>query len=96
MMCSCSVAPLRTMSRNIEAVPADPRSVSQRVAALGFRAARSQTNFFFIDVGWDNRAARDHFLSTGIIIKPWKEAGYETFSRLRRARSGQNRQAIST
>ena len=70
------------MRASVAALKQERQRVSQRVAALGFRVAGSQTNFLFIDVGWDSRAALDHFLSKGIIIKPWKEAGYETFIRV--------------
>ena len=70
------------MRASVAALKQERQRVSQRVAALGFRLAGSQTNFLFIDVGWDSRAALDHFLSKGIIIKPWKEAGYETFIRV--------------
>ena len=70
------------MRASVAALKQERQRVSQRVAALGFRLAGSQTNFLFIDVGWDSRAALDHFLSKGIVIKPWKEAGYETFIRV--------------
>lgn len=70
------------MRASVAALKQERQRVSQRVAALGFHVAGSQTNFLFIDVGWDSRAALDHFLSKGIIIKPWKEAGYETFIRV--------------
>ncbi len=70
------------MRASVAAMKQERQRVSQRVATLGFRVAGSQTNFLFIDVGWDSRAALDHFLSKGIIIKPWKEGGYETFIRV--------------
>ena len=70
------------MRASVAALKQERQRLSQRVATLGFRLAGSQTNFLFIDVGWDSRAALDHFLSKGIIIKPWKEAGYETFIRV--------------
>lgn len=66
------------MHASVAALKQERQRVSQRVAALGFRVAGSQTNFLFIDVGWDSRAALDHFLSKGIIIKPWKEAAPKT------------------
>ena len=70
------------MRASVAALKQERQRVSQCVATLGFRVAGSQTNFLFIDVGWDSRAALDHFLSKGIIIKPWKEGGYETFIRV--------------
>jgi histidinol-phosphate aminotransferase len=70
------------MRASVAALKQERQRVSRIVAALGFRVAGSQTNFLFIDAAWDSRAALDHFLSRGIIIKPWKEAGYETFIRV--------------
>lgn len=56
--------------------------VASAVADMGLSAGRSQTNFLFIDVGRESRIAFDHFLSQGIIVKPWKEEGYDTFIRV--------------
>lgn len=56
--------------------------VADAVAAMRLSTARSQTNFLFIDVGRESRIAFDHFLSKGIIVKPWKEEGYDTFIRV--------------
>lgn len=56
--------------------------VADAVTALGFTVAKSQTNFLFIDIGRDSQLAQNHFLSQGIIIKPWKEKGFETFIRV--------------
>lgn len=70
------------MRASVAALKRERARVADAVSAKKLTAARSQTNFLFIDVGWDSRAALDHFLSKGIIIKPWKEEGYETFIRV--------------
>lgn len=70
------------MRASVAASKRERDRVAHAAAALGLPAARSQTNFLFIDVGWDSRATLDHFLSQGIIVKPWKEEGYGTFIRV--------------
>lgn len=70
------------MRSSVAALKQERARVASAITSLGLTVARSQTNFLFIDVGGDSRAALDHFLSQGIIIKPWKEAGYETFIRV--------------
>lgn len=55
---------------------------SDAIAAMGLTSAKSQTNFLFIDAGRDSLSAMEHFLSRGIIVKPWKEKGYDTFIRV--------------
>lgn len=70
------------MRSSVAALKRERARVADAVAAMGLSVARSQTNFLFIDVGWDSRAALNHFLSKAIIVKPWKEEGYETFIRV--------------
>ena len=62
------------------------RSERERVAAalraLGLRVAPSQTNFLFFDVGQNSADVADALLRQhGIIVKAWREAGYECFVR---------------
>jgi histidinol-phosphate aminotransferase len=69
------------MKASVGSMTEERTRVAEAVGSMGLRAARSQTNFLFIDVGLDSQKAFDHFLSHGIIVKPWKEKGYETFIR---------------
>nr|WP_184468585.1 aminotransferase class I/II-fold pyridoxal phosphate-dependent enzyme [Rhizobium esperanzae] len=70
------------MRSSVVALKRERARVADAVAFMGLSAARSQTNFLFIDIGRDSQSALDHFLSQGIIVKPWKEEGYETFIRV--------------
>ncbi|MDX8458068.1 histidinol-phosphate transaminase [Mesorhizobium humile] len=62
------------------------RSERARVGAaleeLGFRVASSQTNFLFFDCGRDSAALASALLQEGIIVKAWRERGYEAYTRL--------------
>lgn len=46
------------------------------------RIAPSAANFLFIDVGCPNGPVNEALLARGIIIKPWKEQGFEHFLRV--------------
>ncbi|NVD40050.1 histidinol-phosphate transaminase [Ensifer sp. HO-A22] len=70
------------MQSSVARLKRERARVADAVAAMGLSAARSQTNFLFIDVGLESRTAFDHFLANGIIVKPWKEEGYGTFIRV--------------
>lgn len=50
--------------------------------ALGVDTARSLANFLFFDCGEDAAALAARMLADGVIVKPWREAGYETCMRV--------------
>lgn len=70
------------MRSSVERLKRERARVADAVATMGLSTARSQTNFLFIDVGRESRIAFNHFLSNGIIVKPWKEEGFDTFIRV--------------
>lgn len=57
--------------------------LAARLAALpGVRVAPSATNFLFLDLGRPNAPVNEALLAQGLIVKPWKEAGFEHFIRV--------------
>lgn len=48
----------------------------------GLRIAPSAANFLFIDLGRPNGPVNEALLARGIIVKPWKESGFERFIRV--------------
>ena len=48
----------------------------------GLRIAPSVANFLFLDIGRPNGPVTEALLKQGVIIKPWKEAGFEHFLRV--------------
>ena len=57
--------------------------LAARLAALpGVRVAPSATNFLFLDLGRPNAPVNEALLAQGLIVKPWKEAGFEHFLRV--------------
>ncbi|MEI9418442.1 aminotransferase class I/II-fold pyridoxal phosphate-dependent enzyme, partial [Mesorhizobium sp. Cs1321R2N1] len=62
-------------------VRAERARAAAALAALGFRVAPSQTNFLFFDCKGDSSRLAAGLLKQGIIVKAWREAGYEHYLR---------------
>jgi histidinol-phosphate aminotransferase len=64
------------------------RTVVQRdgmlhaLEAMGLRVAPSATNFLFVDLDRPNGPVNEALLAAGVIVKPWKEAGFTQFLRI--------------
>jgi histidinol-phosphate aminotransferase len=48
----------------------------------GLRIAPSVANFLFLDLGRPNAPVTEALLRQGVIVKPWKEPGFEHFLRV--------------
>ena len=48
----------------------------------GLRIAPSVANFLFLDLGRPNAPVTEALLRQGVIVKPWKEPGFENFLRV--------------
>jgi histidinol-phosphate aminotransferase len=57
-------------------------ALAQQLRALGVTMAPSAANFLFLDLKRPNGPVAEALLTRGVIVKPWKEAGYETFIRV--------------
>lgn len=64
--------------------------VAAALEALGFTVASSQTNFLFFDCGGDSAALAAALLQQGIVVKAWREKGYERFLRATIGTAGDN------
>lgn len=69
------------MKASVARIRSERNRVAFALAAMGFDAAPSQTNFLFFDTKRDSAAVASALLQDGIIVKPWREAGYETWLR---------------
>ena len=61
---------------------AERETLATELRALGLRVAPSATNFLFVDLGRPNTPVNEALLARGVIIKPWREPGFETFIRV--------------
>ena len=70
----------------------------QQLRALawpGMRIAPSAANFLFIDLARPNGPVNEALLSRGIIVKPWKEPGFEHFIRVSIGSADDNARFVS-
>jgi histidinol-phosphate aminotransferase len=71
---------------HVAASVADARSGREWMRAalvgLGVNPARSRTNFLFFDCGEDAAKLAGRMLEDGVIVKPWREQGYENCMRV--------------
>lgn len=73
------------MERAVAGTVAQRESMEQALHALavpGLRIAPSAANFLFIDLARPNGPVNEALLARGIIVKPWKEPGFENFIRV--------------
>jgi histidinol-phosphate aminotransferase len=56
--------------------------VRDKLLAQGLRVAPSKGNFLFIDTRQNGTAIAERLLKQGVIVKPWKQRGYESFVRV--------------
>ncbi|MDO3444011.1 histidinol-phosphate transaminase [Agrobacterium sp. V1] len=70
------------MRGSVAKVIGERRRMAEAMTSLGLFVPQSRTNFLFIDIGCDSTIAFDHFLSHGVIVKPWKEPGFTSFIRV--------------
>ena len=52
------------------------------LAAAGYRTAPSKGNFLFVDARRNASELAVALLERGVIVKPWKQPGFETFIRV--------------
>ncbi|WP_198969934.1 histidinol-phosphate transaminase [Xylophilus sp. ASV27] len=64
------------------------------LALPGLRVAPSAANFLFIDLGRPNGPVHEALLARGIIVKPWKEPGFEHFIRVSVGTPDENRRFL--
>lgn len=69
------------MQASVEGIRAERARVATALAGIGLHSAPSQTNFLFFDTGRDSAGVAVALLQEGVIVKPWREAGYETWLR---------------
>ncbi|MDO6585165.1 histidinol-phosphate transaminase [Salipiger sp. 1_MG-2023] len=56
--------------------------MAERLTALGLRVLPSKGNFLFVDCGQTSCDVADRLISFGVIVKPWKQEGFESFLRV--------------
>lgn len=70
------------LERTVELALRERERVTSALHALGLTVAPSKGNFVFFDSGRDSSALAAELLADGVIVKPWKQQGYQTFIRV--------------
>lgn len=61
---------------------AERERLRAELTARFYRVAPSRGNFLFFDTGGDATAISESLLAQGVIVKPWKQEGYQSFIRV--------------
>lgn len=61
---------------------------------IGLHPAPSQTNFLFFDCGRDSAEMAAALIQAGVIVKPWREAGYARYLRVTIGSAAENDRLI--
>jgi histidinol-phosphate aminotransferase len=69
------------MKAAVASICAERTRVAKAIADLGLFAPPSEANFLFIRTPLDSAVLFDAMLANGIIVKPWREAGYQSYIR---------------
>lgn len=69
------------MEASVSRLRAERTRVAAALVRLGLQVAGSQTNFLFFDCQGDSGALAAALLREGILVKAWREPGYEHFMR---------------
>lgn len=70
------------MRASVGRIKAERQRVAAVLTNLGLTIAPSQTNFLFIDSARDSGAVVTALLHEGVIVKAWREVGYESWLRV--------------
>jgi histidinol-phosphate aminotransferase len=83
------------MQASIARLRAERERVRTALHRLGLKPAPSQTNFLFLDIGADSDGVAAALLREGIIVKPWREAGYRSYLRVTIGHAADNDRLIA-
>jgi len=56
--------------------------MAEKLREMGLRVLPSKGNFLFVDCGQPSTEVADRLIDFGVVVKPWKQEGYETFIRV--------------
>jgi histidinol-phosphate aminotransferase len=71
-----ALADVAHVKASVEHVSAERERMRAALVTLGYAPASSCANFLFFDAHEDALALSQRLLREGVIVKPWREAGY--------------------
>jgi histidinol-phosphate aminotransferase len=79
---TAAIADQAHVSRSVQGILAEREWLRGELAGLGLRAAESHVNFLFVASGEPAAALAERLLAHGVIVKPWREPGFEEYLRV--------------
>jgi histidinol-phosphate aminotransferase len=70
------------MQQCVSKTVAQRQWMATQLRSMGVLMAPSATNFLFLNLQRPNALVAEALLARGVVVKPWKEAGYESFIRV--------------
>lgn len=74
---------------------AERARMAEALTARGAEVLPSRGNFLFVNTGQPSDRVADALIARGVIVKPWRQPGYDTFLRLSIGLPEENAQALA-
>ncbi|MBX5163098.1 MULTISPECIES: histidinol-phosphate transaminase [unclassified Rhizobium] len=91
-----ALADQQWMKQSVERTKTERARLARGLDELGVFTASSQTNFLFFRTTLPSEHAAKALLADGIIVKPWREAGYENWVRVTIGTPKQNDRVLAS
>lgn len=91
-----ALADQQWMKQSVERIKTERARLARGLDELGVFTASSQTNFLFFRTTLPSEHIAKALLSDGIIVKPWREAGYENWVRVTIGTPKQNDRVLAS
>ncbi|MBK0329704.1 histidinol-phosphate transaminase [Rhodobacteraceae bacterium F11138] len=70
------------MAKAVSSTLRERRRMAEGLTDLGLHVLPSKGNFLFVDCRQPSVEVADRLIACGVIVKPWKQEGYETYLRV--------------
>lgn len=84
------------MRESVASVKAERDRMKDALHAIGFEVLPSKGNFLFVNGKTSSTALADRLIAEGVLVKPWKQEGYELWFRVSVGLRRENDQFLNT
>jgi histidinol-phosphate aminotransferase len=92
---AAALADQEHVSRSVQGILQEREIVRRGLEQAGYAVAPSHTNFLFFDSGEPAVPLAERLLARGVIVKPWRDPGYERFVRVSVGSRADNEQFLA-
>lgn len=83
------------VTRTVEGIVSERVSMRRDLIGRGYEVAESHANFLFLDVRDDAQLCANRLMARGVVVKPWRDSGYERYIRVSMGSPADNRYFLS-